>query len=83
MHSYFETVLPELRAWQKQMNRSPSAINSLAKKIQDRINKIIPEKLHKAITKAIKEMVRGYYLAQCTLQQDLIKTLGSSKLNGR
>ena len=59
MLSYRETILPELRAWQKQMNRSPSIVNTLSKKVQDKINTFIPEKVHNAITRAIKEMVRG------------------------
>ncbi len=59
MHSYHDQILPELTAWQKQMQRNPSVLNAVAKKVQDRINRVIPEKVHTAITRAIKEMVRG------------------------
>ena len=41
------------------MSRRPSVVNAVSKKLQDKINRFIPEKVHKAITKAIKEMVRG------------------------
>lgn len=41
------------------MSKRPSFWNKTTKKIQKKINGIIPEKIHKAITKAIKEITRG------------------------
>lgn len=49
----------ELTAWQKKMLRRPSLLNDLSKKIQTKINNWIPEKVHKAITVAIKQMIRA------------------------
>ena len=40
------------------MLSNPSFVNRLAKRMQDRINRYIPEKLHKALTTTIKQMVR-------------------------
>jgi len=48
-----------LNAWQKKMMRRPSLLNNLSKKIQARINGWIPEKVHLAVTTAIKQMIRG------------------------
>src|ERR1700712_2898324 len=41
------------------MLRRPSFLNSLSKKVQTKINTWIPEKIHKAITQTIKQMIRG------------------------
>lgn len=48
----------ELKKWQKQMQRNPSLINRMSKGMQNKINKMIPEKVHSAITAAIKQMVK-------------------------
>jgi EcsC protein family len=49
----------ELHQWQKKMRRHPTVLNRLTRYAQERINRIIPEKVHAAITTAIKQMVRG------------------------
>jgi len=59
MSSYEETVTKELRLWQRQMQRKPSAANRLAKATQTWINNLIPEKIHEIITTTIKQMTRG------------------------
>lgn len=41
------------------MQAPPSLFNALSKRVQTRINKIIPEKVHAVITTAIKQMTRG------------------------
>jgi hypothetical protein len=56
---YEQTAFDELKHWQKQMLRRPSILNSLSKKVQTKINSYIPEKVHRAITTTIKQMVRG------------------------
>ncbi|MBX3254220.1 MAG: EcsC family protein [Chitinophagaceae bacterium] len=60
MHSRYEhRVKQELKAWQLAMLRNPSLFDRLSKRIQNRMNKIIPEKVHQAITATIKQMIRG------------------------
>ena len=49
----------ELHAWQQRMQRPPSLLNRLARRVQLRLNALLPERLHQAITAAIKQMVRG------------------------
>ncbi|QMU28860.1 EcsC family protein [Adhaeribacter radiodurans] len=56
---YEEQVLRELRDWQRQMLRSPSFTNRLAKRVQQKINTIIPEKVQQVITATIKHMIRA------------------------
>ena len=59
MDQYTKQVSAELSLWQKQMVRRPSILNKLSKKLQTKINTWIPEKVHKAITTVIKQMIRG------------------------
>jgi hypothetical protein len=58
MPLYEQTVYKELTAWQKKMLGSPSLFSNLSKKIQTKINNWIPEKVHHAITVAIKQMIK-------------------------
>ncbi|MEP6952056.1 MAG: EcsC family protein [Ginsengibacter sp.] len=59
MDQYQQNAFSELSRWQKQMLRKPSLLNKLSKKLQTKINTWIPEKIHKAITATIKQMIRG------------------------
>lgn len=59
MEYYEQKISAELKAWQNQMLKQPSFLNSLSKKVQTRINTWIPEKIHNAITVTIKQMIRG------------------------
>ena len=59
MNNYELQVERELSTWQRAMLRRPGYFNRLAKKVQNKINKIIPEKVHTAITSAIKQMFRA------------------------
>ncbi|MBC7689393.1 MAG: EcsC family protein [Aquabacterium sp.] len=59
MNHYDEQAFADLAAWQKKMLRKPSLLNNLSRKIQTKINSWIPEKVHNAITIAIKQMIRG------------------------
>jgi uncharacterized protein (DUF697 family) len=59
MDLYQQQVHSELTRWQKEMLRRPSIMNWLSKGMQSKINSWIPEKVHKAITVTIKQMIRG------------------------
>jgi hypothetical protein len=59
MHEYELKALRELKSWQKKMSRKPGLLNRLSKKMQTKVNSYIPEKIHKAITVTIKQMIRG------------------------
>jgi len=56
---YEEKIAIELSKWQSSMQQIPTFPSSSIKDFQIRINKIIPEKIHKLITKAIKELTRA------------------------
>jgi EcsC protein family len=56
---YEQLAHSELKAWQKKMSRKPGLVDRMSKNMQVRLNRIIPEKIHQAITATIKQMVRG------------------------
>ena len=56
---YNHHVSKELKTWQKKMLRNPDFFNRLSKKWQGKINKLIPEKFHEAVTAAIKQLIKG------------------------
>jgi len=59
MDNYEKDASAKLVKWQRDMMRSPSILNRFAKRLQTKINNWIPEKVHKAITATIKQLIRG------------------------
>ena len=59
LSSYDTVAYDELKAWEKKMLRKPSLLDNLSKRMQTKVNSWIPEKVHRAITITIKQMVRG------------------------
>jgi hypothetical protein len=59
MGLYEDQMKTELAIWQAEMKKSPSFVNRMSKDLQVRINRVIPEKVHKVITSAIETMTRG------------------------
>lgn len=56
---YEQQIMKELKDWQHKMQRKPTITGRLSAAVQGKINKIIPQKVHDAITAAIKNMVRA------------------------
>lgn len=56
---YFIRINHDHQQWRLKMSKKPTLVNRAAKGVQHKINKIIPEKVHIVITKAVKEIVRG------------------------
>lgn len=59
MTTYESHIRGEVERWKARMQRGPSLIGHLSGKLQNRINRAIPEKIHKAMTVAIKQMTRA------------------------
>lgn len=57
--TYEEQVQIQLQFWQHKMQKKPSLGNRIAKGLQDKINNIIPEKVHAVITVVIEKMIKG------------------------
>jgi EcsC protein family len=76
MNEYDLVAYSALTAWQKKMLRRPSILNNFSKKIQTKINNWIPEKIHKAVTVAIKQMIRGVLLGAKYTTSDPLMNAG-------
>ncbi len=59
MDGYEHQALAELKEWQTRMRMKPSVLNRVSKKVQDKLNSYIPERVHRAITGAIRTMTEG------------------------
>ena len=59
MAAYINNALLELKHWQEQMQRKPSLFDRLTTKMQLKMNNMIPEKVHVAITVTLKQMIRA------------------------
>ncbi|MBC8054656.1 MAG: EcsC family protein [Sphingobacteriaceae bacterium] len=59
MDIYEKQALFELQVWKKGMLKEPSFGDLLSKKIQTKINNVIPDKVHHAITVTIQKMVQA------------------------
>jgi hypothetical protein len=55
---YENKVMEELELWKKYIQQEPSFLDESAKKLQTKVNKYIPERIHKAITEAIKQVTK-------------------------
>jgi len=62
MTPYERLILREVNRWKNAMERNPFIANKATKGMQSRINRLIPEKLHKVITEAVKQMTRTVIL---------------------
>ncbi len=56
---YQKQIRKELNQWQTKMKSHPSLVDNLSKSLQDRMNRLIPEKVHGVITKTMKEMIKA------------------------
>ena len=59
MVDYQDQIRLELELWMQEMQKDPSMISRVSKSIQHKINSIIPEKIHQAITTAMREMFKA------------------------
>lgn len=59
MSNHEELVQQELKHWIQKMQRNPSLMNRFTRRMQTKVNNLIPEKVHQAITATIKQMIHG------------------------
>lgn len=57
--TYEQQTQIQLQFWQHKMQKKPSLGDRLAKGLQNKINDIIPEKVHATVTTIIEKMVKG------------------------
>lgn len=71
MHNYQQQIALELQFWKAEVMKKPSLINSMATKVQGKINSYIPQKVHDAITITIKQMVKAVLFGSEITSTDL------------
>jgi len=59
MSPYEQQIAIELHFWKLEVMKKPSLVGNIANNVQQKINSYIPQKVHKAITAAIKQMVKA------------------------
>src|SRR5688572_28405926 len=59
MNLYEKSILEDLAAWQLKMQKKTTISERLTKKLQKKVNKIIPEKVHSVITTAFKHTINA------------------------
>lgn len=58
-NEYEQKVYDELIIWKKEISKRPTVLDRLSKKAQKKVNDLIPEKVHEAVTDAMKGMVQA------------------------
>ncbi|OCA84342.1 ABC transporter-associated protein EcsC [Bacillus sp. FJAT-27225] len=59
MNAYEQKVHREVQEWKWKLSSRSGLLNRLSKKAQTKMNRMIPEKVHSALTEAIKGMVKA------------------------
>lgn len=62
MNAYEQNALMELKRWQRGISEEASGISGLANGIQQGINRLVPEKVHRIVTEAVKDMTKAVLL---------------------
>lgn len=57
--TYEQKIASELEFWKFKILQKPSLLSKVTDKVQKKINSVIPDKVHQAITAAIKQMVKA------------------------
>jgi hypothetical protein len=59
MKSYEQKIQYELVGWKQKINKRSNFLQRLSKKAQNKVNLMIPEKVHQVVTEAIKKLVQA------------------------
>lgn len=59
MTPYEDQAYMQLQFWQLKMQKQPSFTDRVSKRVQDKINGVIPEKIHEVITSTIENMIKA------------------------
>ena len=58
MDAYHQEVYQELMLWKHKMQRKPTLSNRVAKRVQMKLNTLIPERMHLIITTVMEKMIK-------------------------
>jgi hypothetical protein len=74
MDVYEKQVYDDLKTWKKSIHEDPSIFGTMAKSVQTGINNIIPERIHKIMTDAIRQMTKSVIFGTYLTTQKRPKT---------
>ena len=74
MDVYEKQVYDDLKMWKKSIHEDPSIFGTMAKSVQTGINNIIPERVHKIMTDAIRQMTKSVIFGAYLTTQKRSKT---------
>ena len=74
MDVYEKQVYDDLKTWKMSIHEDPSLFGSMAKSVQTGINNIIPERVHKIMTDAIRQMTKSVIFGAYLTTQKKVKT---------
>lgn len=74
MGQYEQNAAKELAHWKKKMKQRPSLFNKLSKGMQDRVNKMIPEKVHQLFTVTLEKMLMAVLAGSGFINPKPLKT---------
>lgn len=83
MNAYWQKIEEDLELWRIEMSRAPVFREKLSKAIQSRVNNIIPDKIHYAISTAIKQMVRAMIFGSVKLTRKKYTELSLEKQDAK
>ena len=59
MTAYEQKAAEELKRWKRKLEKQPSMTSRYAKRLQTKMNNMLPEKIHQVVTSSIKKMVHA------------------------
>ena len=59
MSPYEQNVVREVKVWKLKMNRRSSLLQRVSKKAQNKVNSIIPDRVHQFVTESVKKLVQA------------------------
>jgi hypothetical protein len=59
---YEQLVRREIAAWRQKMLKRPGMLNRMARRTQEKVNSLIPERAHRIITETIRKVVQAALL---------------------
>jgi hypothetical protein len=81
--AYDDRARAELDRWQARMLRQPGPLARATREFQDSVNRLIPEKVHAAITAAMEQMTRAILTGAGLVLVDPLETGSLEEREGR
>lgn len=79
MDDYIKKCKKELKVWKRKMRKKPSLINNITTGTQKKFNNLIPEKVHRVVTEAIKNMVKAVFVGSKFITSPELKDVSFEK----